>query len=79
MLRSLRRSNFIGGIFKLIWIAALIGIPLYLYFTVLAPIIGEIRETSDKVRNAGSEIEARLPWLDSLFDRFGGGEETSAE
>jgi len=68
MLRSLKRSNFISGIFKLLWIALLIGIPLYLYFEVLSPVIGRVNETAQKVEGYSAGFEAQFPWLKEIID-----------
>ncbi len=87
LLKKMRRGAVWGFIFKLIWIAVLIGIPVYLYINFLSPVVDEIsgvvqkvEETTGKVENLQGEVESRLgessltDLLDNLNFFNGGGE-----
>lgn len=63
LLRSLRRAQTISAIFKVIWIAVLIGLPFILYVYVLQPYY-------ENVRTQYQEIEAQfgnIPLLNLFF------------
>jgi hypothetical protein len=42
MLKTMRRNAQIGFIFRIVWIAVLIGMPLVLYYYVIAPMLATL-------------------------------------
>jgi hypothetical protein len=50
MLHKLRRSAFIGNILRLMWWAVIIGVPLYLYLTVLKPYLDALGVSYEGLR-----------------------------
>ncbi len=69
MLRSLKRTAFWGRIFKLLIYAAMLGIPLYLYFTVFQPILGDLIGTYEQIQTTTNSI----PNLQDLLKGIPGG------
>lgn len=57
LLRKMRRGAIWGGIFKLIWLAILIGLPVYVYITFLQPILGDVVDTIETVQGAGDRVQ----------------------
>lgn len=68
LLRKMRRGAFIGGIFKLIWIAALIGVPVYLYVNFLAPVLDQVIGAAQTVQEVGGKVEG----IQGQFQDLGG-------
>lgn len=57
LLRKMRRSAIFGGLLKIIWIAIIIGVPVYLYFTFIAPILDQVLGAAQAVQEVGSKVE----------------------
>jgi hypothetical protein len=57
LLKKMRRSALIGGFFKLLWIAVLIGVPVYLYLTFFAPVVQQVTEATQSAQEAGSKLQ----------------------
>ena len=57
MLRKMRRNAFIGGVFKLIIWVALLGIPIWIYFTFFQPVINDLLNTMGQVQRTGEQIQ----------------------
>ena len=57
LLKKMRRNAFLGGLLKLVWIAVLIGVPVYVYFNFLEPVLGQILDSLQTVQEVGSKIE----------------------
>lgn len=57
LLRKMRRGAIWGGIFKIIWLAILIGVPVYVYITYLQPILGDVLDTIETVQDAGNKVQ----------------------
>lgn len=76
ILRAMRRSAFVGGLFKLVLWAAMIGIPIWFYMVYLAPTLNsaiktlnDVQQTTEKAK-AGLEVPATelSGMLESLKD-----------
>lgn len=57
MLRRMRRNAFIGGILKLLFWAVLLGVPIWLYFQFLQPVLAELMGTIDQLQQTGSQLQ----------------------
>ena len=57
MLRSIKRAAFWGAIFKIVLYVALLGIPVYLYFTIFQPILSEVLNAYSQIQQAGEQIQ----------------------
>ncbi len=79
LLRKMRRGAIWGGIFKLIWLAILIGVPVYLYVTFLQPILGDVINTIETVQDTGEQIQGLGSGLGdqlrSFFDQLKGAQD----
>lgn len=73
MLHAMRRSAWLGGVFKLITWAAFILIPLWLYMQYFAPIMGSMMTTLDqlqKMQGAGTQVSAQFNDLNSTIQKL---------
>ncbi|NQV93447.1 hypothetical protein HQ403_03040 [Candidatus Kaiserbacteria bacterium] len=57
LLRKMRRNALLGGFFKLIWIAVIIGVPVYVYFNFLAPVLDQVLDAAQTVQDVGGKVE----------------------
>jgi len=70
MLRSMRRNAWLGGIIKLLIYAGLIVIPFWLYLQYLAPVMGALTQSLDKiqqVQGAGTQVSAQFGELNEAI------------
>lgn len=58
LLRSMKRRAFWGTIFKLVLYAIMLGIPVFLYFTIFQPIISDLLGTVQQFQAAGQQIQS---------------------
>ena len=64
----------IGNVLKIIWWSFLIGVPVFLYYYVLQPYIGQLSETYqglqsgvENLQNIGDQLP-KFPGLEWLFN-----------
>ena len=57
LLKKMRRNAFLGGLLKLVWIAVIIGLPVYIYFNFLAPVLDQVLDAAQSVQDVGSKVE----------------------
>ncbi len=57
ILRSMRRRAWIGGVAKIIFWAAMIGIPAWLYYQYAQPLVGQLMETMSQVQGASAQLQ----------------------
>lgn len=67
LLRKMRRGAILGWVGKLIWLAALIGVPVYLYITFLAPIMEQFLGAAQTAQDVGIKVQG-------LQDQFKNGD-----
>lgn len=58
LLKKMRRSAFVGTLFKIFWIAIFIGLPVYLYVTFLAPVVEQVTGAAQTVQEAGGQAQS---------------------
>ena len=63
ILRKMRRSARWNFVFRLVWIAVLVGVPVYVYYVFLQPYVGDISESYSGFRES---IEA----MRAFFEQF---------
>ena len=68
MLHAMRRNAFIGGVFRILWLAFIIGVPLWIYFTYFQPAVEQFLQTTGEVQNTVQSIP--LEKLQQLIDTF---------
>ncbi len=74
MLKKMRRNALLGGVLKLVWIAIMIGAPIYIYINFLSPVLDQVlgaaetvQEVGNKVGGAGTEFQGKIKnIIDSL-------------
>ncbi len=74
LLRKIRRNAVIGGIFKLVWFAVIIGLPVVLYYYVLQPYISQVTDTYAQI-GGGIEDIKNTPIIDFFLGGGSGGVE----
>ena len=70
MLRSMRRNAFLGGLFKLIFWAALIILPFWLYQQYLAPVVNSTLETMQQVQGTSAQAQAQFNSLSESLEKL---------
>jgi len=77
LLRKMRRGAILGNIVHVIWWAIVVGIPVFLYFTVLQPYIDQLLETYrglqsgvENLQDIGNQIPS-IPSLKEILQKFG--------
>ncbi len=70
MLHSMKRRAFWGGLFKLALYLLALGIPIWLYFVYLAPIVKQMEATISSATGKKVELEGQLgEWL-KMLDQY---------
>ena len=68
MLRGMKRAAFWGTVLKLIIYAVLLGVPVYLYFTIFQPILAELLNAYAQLQETGAQIQETGNQLRSVTD-----------
>ncbi len=66
LLRQMRRGTIIATIFRIIWLAVLIAIPLYIYFNYIEPNWEKIEQQLDNLEAMTSEMEGANSWFEQF-------------
>lgn len=80
MLHAMRRSAWLGGIFKLLMWAAFIIVPLWLYMQYLAPVMQSMLESYQQIQGTSAKAQAQFGELSGYLQKFQqmtGGEKTT--
>ena len=73
MLHKMRRNAFWGRLIYLLFYAALLGIPIWLYLTYLMPVLKNFNDTVNKVQGTSASFQANFSNIFKQFqERFGG-------
>ena len=57
LLKKIRRGAIFGGILKIVWIAIIIGVPVYVYINFLAPVLDQVLNAAETVQEVGGKVE----------------------
>lgn len=60
MLHAQRRGAFLGGIVKILVWCAMIGVPIWLYLTYLAPVMQTALTAAQQIQAAGSNAQTQI-------------------
>ena len=71
LLRKMRRMAIYGNIIKVVWLAIIIGLPVYIYYAFLQPYVGQALEICSGVETGVGGIRNFLDKL-PFFGNFGG-------
>lgn len=70
MLKAQRRAKIFERILKLIWLAVIVAVPLWLYYTYLEPVLGNLQnnlKVLELLGGGGGASQAQLePMLQNL-------------
>ena len=53
----MKRNAFFGTIFKIALYAIVLGVPVYLYFTIFQPILAEILNAYTQIQETGAQMQ----------------------
>ena len=73
LLKKIRRNSIIANVMRLVWWAVIIGIPVFLYYTVLQPYLAELSVAYQGVQSGVSGAQNALldiPFVGELLERF---------
>ncbi len=70
LIRAMRRDAFFGLIFKLIFWAIILGLPVILYFYFLQPYIDQVVNVYGEVQEDVGQISEQASRFGGLFDIF---------
>lgn len=70
MLRAMRRNAFWGGLFRLITYAALLLVPVWFYFTYMAPVVEQMMQTVEQIQGTGAKAEAQFSSFQEAWQEF---------
>ena len=71
ILKKMRRGALLGGLLKLVWIAVIIGVPVYLYINFLAPVVDQVLEATQTVQEVGGKVGDLQNNLQNQIDSSG--------
>ena len=73
LLKKMRRNAIISNILRIIWWSVIIGLPIYLYFSIFQPYLEELaavyKNVQTDVGNLGS-IFNRIPFISDYIENF---------
>jgi len=77
-LKSMQRAQFWGGVFKLLFWAVVLGLPIILYYYFLQPYVVQLVDVYEGVQQSAQdikEVKESIPeipsWFTDLFDSGG--------
>jgi predicted PurR-regulated permease PerM len=70
MLHSIKRHAFWGTILKIGLYLLALGIPIWLYFTYLSPIVKQFEETISTATGTKVELQGQFAEWATMFDQF---------
>lgn len=83
MLHSMQRRAFWGGLFRLALYLLALGVPIWLYFVYLSPIVKSMESTISSATGKKVELEGQLgEWMaafEQFRQRFSNGTSTTAQ
>jgi hypothetical protein len=72
MLKGMRRNAFLGGIFRLLWYALLLGLPLWAYVTYLQPVVNSMLNTAHQVQGTSAQVQLQIQELQGALQKIPG-------
>ena len=82
LLKKIRRNGLIANIMRLVWWAVIIGVPVFLYYTVFQPYLTELSTAYQGVQDGvtgAQSIFFDIPIISDLIERFAEPDSTSAD
>ena len=73
MLHKMRRNAFLGGIIRLLIWAAALGIPIWLFFTYLFPVLESTMKTFEQIQGVGVSAQGQFEGLSDTLRDFKSG------
>lgn len=72
LLRKMRRSAMIGNVTRLIYWVAIIGVPIFLYYSFLQPYMAQLLETYSQIQGGAENLQdIGSQGLGGLLQKFG--------
>ncbi|MBI5644806.1 hypothetical protein HY970_01790 [Candidatus Kaiserbacteria bacterium] len=70
MLHGMRRRAFWGGIVKMLIYMAALGVPVWIYFAYLAPIMQEMMHTYQQIQGTGARAQVQFNEFQNAWEAF---------
>jgi len=81
LLRAQKRARIFAGVMRVLWMALVVGVPVWLYFTYLQPMVGNLQDSLLKLENIsnanpalGKQVEPIIQTVKTLMGMFGAGQ-----
>ena len=81
LLRAQKRARIFSGLMRVLWFAIVIGVPIWLYYTYLQPVVGNLQDSLLKLENLsnanpalGKQVEPIIQTVKTLMGMFGAGQ-----
>jgi len=66
LLRKMRRASVFSGIFKIVWFAVIVLIPIYIFYTYIQPNLSILEEKMELIEQLSGETPDIKAWYDSV-------------
>ena len=66
LLRKMRRDAVISTVFRVIWFAVVVGVPIYLYFNYVLPNWENLQAKIEGLENVTTEMDGVKEWFGSF-------------
>jgi hypothetical protein len=66
LLNKMRRAAVLGGIFKFVWFLILLGLPVYAYFSYVAPNIDSIKQNYSAFQEISKDTSSVKSWFEGF-------------
>ncbi len=70
MLHKMRRNAFWGGIFKVIFWAAMLLVPIWLYLSYLAPVVDDMMQTVQQIQGTSAKAQAEIGGFQDMLKQL---------
>ncbi len=70
MLHSMRRNAFWGGLVKIVIYLALLGVPVWLYFTYMFPVIQSMQQTMNRIQGTNAQAQTQFGNFQQMWEQF---------
>lgn len=72
MLHSMRRTAFLGGVFKLLMYAAIVILPLWFYQQYLSASVAQMQAALQQMQGTGTQAQVQLQSLQDALKKVEG-------
>jgi len=66
LLNKMRRAAVLGSVFKFIWLLIILGLPVYAYFSYIAPNLDTIKQSYTSFEQMSKDTDSLKRWFEDL-------------